>query len=128
MWKVDLLDRFLLCLCVWREARGESARGKQMVAQVVLNRVADARWPNTIRDVIVQPKQFSAFNATDPNAILFPHHDQGWQDCVEAVDTVLLSQSPITTANHYHVEGLLPHWKDDAKLVDQHGHHVFYAL
>lgn len=128
MWKVDLLDRFLLCLCVWREARGEPEVGKQCVAQVILNRVSDPRWPNTIRDVILQPKQFSAFNANDPNAVMFPKHDNSWQGCVDSVDVVLLSPLRITSANHYCVKTLNPPWRDDSKLTQTEGAHAFFTL
>ena len=41
------------------EARGESYEGQVAVAAVVINRVKDPRFPNTIRDVIYQKNAFS---------------------------------------------------------------------
>lgn len=126
---LQALDRFLLALCVWREARGETARGKRLVAQVIKNRVADKRWPNTYDGVITQPWQFSSFNKTDANAYVFPTStDASWPDCLAAADEVLANTTPITTANHYHVVGLDPAWRDASKVVDTEGHHVFYYL
>jgi hypothetical protein len=37
------------------------------IGQVVMNRKNNKRWPNTIQEVILQPKQFSCFNENDPN-------------------------------------------------------------
>jgi spore germination cell wall hydrolase CwlJ-like protein len=127
-----LLDRFLLALCVWREARGETLTGKQLVAATVMNRVQDTlhRWPGTISGVILQPMQFSSFNAADPNAVKFPSSLSGmadWNDCVQAADEAIAGPL-ITTANHYHVEGLLPAWRDPTKIVAVEGAHVFYKL
>jgi N-acetylmuramoyl-L-alanine amidase len=41
------------------EAGTEGIEGKAMVMQVVLNRVADERFPNTIKEVVFQKYQFS---------------------------------------------------------------------
>lgn len=125
----QLLDRFMLALCVWREARGESQRGKELVAQVIINRSTDGRWPHTFVEVITQPLQFSSFNSNDPNAHTWPHNsDVSWFDSVSAVDVVLSASAPITSANHYHVIGLNPSWADPSKVTETEGHHVFYQL
>jgi len=125
----DLQRRFLLALCLWREARGESQRGKELVAQVIVNRAIDGRWPKSIVGVILQPMQFSSFNKNDPNATLFPAEgDVAWDACVEAAESVLANPAPITTANHYCVVGLTPSWAQPEKVVAQEGRHVFYCL
>ncbi len=41
------------------EAESDGIEGKAMVMAVVLNRVKDERFPNTVHDVIFQEKQFS---------------------------------------------------------------------
>ncbi len=128
-----LLDRFLLALCIWREARGESVRGKELVAWTIVNRSVDARhrWPATIAGVVLQPLQFSSFNATDPNAVKFPMSAMaslaGWEECVNVADTALASSPPMVV-NHYHVIGLSPAWADATKIVTTEGAHVFYDL
>lgn len=48
----------LLARMVWVEARGESEEGQQAVAEVVLNRLASGRFPNTLKDVIYADNQF----------------------------------------------------------------------
>lgn len=124
-----LLRRFVLALCVWREARGESPRGKRLVAQTIENRVQDKRWPETYVGVITQPFQFSSFNANDPNATKFPSEtDEGWPACVAAADAVLESAEPFTLANHYCTSTVHPAWRDDSKIVAIEQHHVFFDL
>lgn len=49
----------LLARLIHAEAQGEPYSGKLGVANVVLNRVKDNRFPNTIKDVIYQKNQFS---------------------------------------------------------------------
>lgn len=124
---MTLLDRFLLALCIWREARGETTLGKRYVADTILNRVHDKRWPGTVRDVVLQPWQFSSFNKSDPNAVQFPHEDATWTDCVRAADAAIAGPA-VLCANHYHVHGLDPEWRDETKIVAVEGHHVFYKL
>lgn len=49
----------LLSKLVTSEARGESYEGQIAVAAVVINRVKDSRFPNSIEDVIYQKNAFS---------------------------------------------------------------------
>ena len=44
---------------IYHESRGESNLGQRAVANVVRNRVASEHYPNTICEVVWQPKQFS---------------------------------------------------------------------
>lgn len=56
----QVTDADWLGLCIATETN--LAHEMPPVARVIRNRVAHRRWPNTIRDVILQPKQFSHFN------------------------------------------------------------------
>ena len=53
----DLHD---LALVIYREAGGDACSDacRQMVGEVVLNRVADDRFPDTIEEVLLQPRQY----------------------------------------------------------------------
>lgn len=44
----------ILCRIVQAEAGGEDAAGKQMVAEVILNRVSSSKFPDTIAGVVFQ--------------------------------------------------------------------------
>lgn len=54
------VDVNLLARCVSAEARGEPYVGQVAVAAVILNRLKDPAFPNTIADIIYQPLAFSS--------------------------------------------------------------------
>ena len=64
--EIDFLAR-----TIWGEARGEPLRGQEAVAHVVLNRVRDRGFPNTVEDVVTQGNgsQFNAWSPRDPNFV-----------------------------------------------------------
>lgn len=51
----------LLAICVEAEAGNQGLDGKRMVVDVILNRVDDPDWPDTIEEVISQPVHFSSY-------------------------------------------------------------------
>jgi N-acetylmuramoyl-L-alanine amidase len=53
-------DVNLMANAVYGEARGEPYIGQVAVSAVIINRVADARFPNNVSDVIFQPGAFTA--------------------------------------------------------------------
>lgn len=53
-------DLYLIAKCVYAEARGEPYVGQVAVAAVILNRVQDPSFPNTIYGVVYQPWAFTA--------------------------------------------------------------------
>ena len=53
-------DLYLLAKCIHAEARGEPYIGKVAVGAVILNRVANPDFPDTIYGVIYQPWAFTA--------------------------------------------------------------------
>ena len=56
----NVSDVQLLARAVNGEARGEPYEGQVAVGAVILNRVRDSRFPNTIAGVIYQPGAFTA--------------------------------------------------------------------
>ena len=52
-------DMYLLAKCVHAEARGEPYTGQVAVAAVILNRVRNSSFPNSISGVIYQPYAFT---------------------------------------------------------------------
>ena len=49
----------LMAQLVWHEAGNQDMVGKMLVADTVLNRVEDERFPNTVEEVIFQKGQFT---------------------------------------------------------------------
>ena len=56
----------LMCMAIniYHEARNESVIGQIAVGQVVMNRVADERFPNTVCEVITQGKHYMTKDGT----------------------------------------------------------------
>lgn len=123
--------RYILGLAIYREARGETFRGKLLVGNTIKNRVEDRRWPESYTDVILQPWQFSSFNKNDPNNRKFPGGSSiSWQQCWEVAGEVLDDdEDPSLGANHYYATWIdPPSWADENKIVVTEGTHVFYKL
>lgn len=61
-------DLELLALVIYQEAGGDmcSDETRQMVGEVVLNRVEDKRYPNTIEGVVTQQGQYGRLHWTGP--------------------------------------------------------------
>ena len=79
-------DLYLLAKLIHSEARGEPYEGQVAVGAVVLNRVDDAGFPNTLQGVIYQPWAFTAlhdgqFNL-EPNSTAY----QAAQDALNGWD------------------------------------------
>lgn len=51
----------LLAVCVEAEAGNQSLTGRRMVVDVILNRLDDPGFPDTIEGVITQPGQFQSY-------------------------------------------------------------------
>lgn len=63
----DPADAEIMARCMWGECRGmPSTAEKAAVAWCILNRVDDERWPNTIKEVITQPSQFTGYLRSNP--------------------------------------------------------------
>lgn len=79
-------DLMRLAAIMYCEARGEPYEGILAVGTVVMNRVADPRFPNTIEEVIMSPKQFSPV-ASGLYAIAYAKGAN--ETCIEAASEVL---------------------------------------
>lgn len=58
---LDTDEVYCMVEAIYYEARGESLEGKVAVGNVILNRVYDGAYPDTICDVVRQKHQFSYF-------------------------------------------------------------------
>ena len=55
-------ELFYLTQAIYHEARGEDTLGQAAVAHVILNRVKSPLYPDSVREVVWQPEQFSFTN------------------------------------------------------------------
>jgi hypothetical protein len=126
---IDVLARTL-----WGEARGEPARGKHGVANVILNRVAKRkpkRFGATVEEVCRKPLQFSCWNANDPNLPKLKSvtdSDARFRECLEiariAVNGALVDNT--VGSDHYHTIQISPAWAAGlAPAVTIENHHFY---
>jgi N-acetylmuramoyl-L-alanine amidase len=121
----EFYDLFLMALCVWREARGESMEGKRAVAWVVRNRADHPAWWGgpSIASVVLHPSQFSSFNHNDPNSSKLPYPpDPGWVSSLLAAQEAMYKTAPDITngAVDYYDKSMdenPPLWARDGSLV-----------
>ncbi len=112
-------DLYLLAKLVHSEARGESYTGQVAVAAVVLNRVDDSRFPNTIAGVIYQPWAFTAIN--DGQFNLEPN-----QTAYQAARDAMNGWDPTYGAVYYYnPKTATSAWIRSTKTVTVIGQHVF---
>ena len=60
--KQNSSDKYLLAKCIHAEARGEPYTGQVAVGAVILNRIKNPNFPNTIAGVIYQKNAFTCVN------------------------------------------------------------------
>jgi N-acetylmuramoyl-L-alanine amidase len=105
---------------VHAETRGEPYQGQVAVAAVLLNRIENSAFPDSIYDAVYQPMQFEP---VDNGAINFTPNNKAY----EAVFDALKGQDP--------TEGALFFWNPDKvsktswvwtrKITSRIGRHVF---
>lgn len=120
---------------VWYEARGESKRGKILVANVVQNRTTYGKpFATTICDVVYQRSQFSwTLNKRKRNSsfkqVAKKHwkteHEQVMDTVSVAMNIVIFGQEPITTATHFCSKGEKCNFKN-VRFVGREGAHTFF--
>lgn len=127
------LDAEARCLAqaVYFEARSEDLEGQLAVAQVVLNRVSDRRYPASICNVVFQndhlPFRCQFSFACDGRSDR-PHNMQAWA-IARTIAHIALAQkwNDVTQAStHYHAVDVRPYWMNRLDRRVQVGRHIFY--
>ncbi len=127
-------EMWCLATAVYFEARGESYRGQVAVAQVVLNRVKDHRYPSTICGVVFQNQsrrnacQFSFACDGIPEAVTERKPWEQAEDIAKKVVDGELYLTEVGDATHYHATYVRPAWAPRMQKVTQIGLHVFYKF
>jgi len=120
-----------LAQAVYFEARSEPIQGQHAVAEVVLNRVDDARFPDTVCGVVFQNEQrrhrcqfsFACDGRSDK-----PREQRPWEEARQIAAVVLLGIGGEVTneATHYHATYVQPYWANRLDRTVQVGQHIFY--
>lgn len=125
--------RALRCLtqAVYHEAALESREGQEGVAQVVLNRVRDPNFPNTICGVVFQGAERATgcqFSFTCDGALARGVVPWAWRNAEDVAIRALSGYvaAKVGTATHYHADYVLPWWSPTVQKIGQVGRHIFY--
>jgi spore germination cell wall hydrolase CwlJ-like protein len=129
---VDVLAR-----TIYGEARGESVRGQEAVAAVIVNRAALAArrggwwWGDDIASVCRKPYQFSCWNKGDPNRARIEAVGEGdpvFQTCLRIARRAVAGtlDDPTRGATHYHTKAVYPPWARGRAPCAEIGQHLFY--
>jgi spore germination cell wall hydrolase CwlJ-like protein len=121
-----------LAEAIYFEARGESEEGQVAVAQVVLNRVKNPAYPNSICGVVYQNKhkrnrcQFSFACDGIRDRIASPG---AWKTAQRLSKEVLDGKQylkMVDASTHYHANYVNPRWARSMVKRGQVGLHIFY--
>lgn len=129
---------YCMALNIYYEARGSNLADRAAVANVVLNRVRDDRYPNTVCDVVYQGRTDDAGNMIR-NQCQFSWYCDGKSDNPQNVDLWIDAQmlayqiihenkfrGLAEGATHYHATYVNPRWASTLQLVGRIGAHIFY--
>ena len=141
-----LLETAFICLALntYHEAKNQSLVGQIATAQVVMNRVADDRYPSTICEVVKQGPtrpswedpakeypikhrcQFSWYCDGKPDV---PKNEKAWRKAQDVAFLVLYNKINLDVtegATHYHATYVKPAWAKTKTRTTRIEKHIFY--
>lgn len=133
--KAEDMSRQMQCLAeaVYYEARSESTSGQLAVAEVIMNRVKDHRYPNTACDVVYQGATRTTgcqFTFTCDGALARKPRGSRWEAAQSIAAHVFLNLEEQRTAGatHYHATYVNPVWNAGLIKTSKIGTHIFYRF
>ena len=126
-----------LALNVYHEARSQSLVEQIAVAQVVINRVNDERYPDTVCGVVKQGEKNPDGSMKEDRCQLSwycdgikdtPYNKDAWELALSVAKSVHAGHTVEITggATHYHATSVNPFWAKTLKKVTRIGKHIFY--
>ena len=132
---VSHIEQELNCMAmnIYREAAGEPFEGKVAVAQVTMNRVNHAKFPDTVCNVVYEKNvfmkrvvcQFSWHCSGKTRAR--PVNSRAYDESFEVAKKVMLEKfelESVKDAVYFHADTISPKWK--YTQVAKIGAHIFY--
>ena len=128
-----------LALNVYHEAKNQSLSGQIAVAEVVMNRVADSRYPNNVCDVVKQGLTYK-WKPSVPirNQCQFSWYCDGksdvakekeaWEESLSVAKGVYYGylDAYLEGATHYHAYYVNPSWAETKTYITRIDDHIFY--
>ena len=137
-----ILETALMCMAfnIYHEARNESMLGQIAVGQVVMNRVWDKRFPNTVCEVVKQAVTHKGTNKPVLFRCSFSWYCDGqvddvnkdskaWRYSLEYASIVLSGRIVLDItegATHYHATYVRPSWARTKTRTTRIDRHIFY--
>ena len=137
-----LIETALMCLALntYHEAKNQSMIGQVATAQVVMNRVADSRYPNTVCGVVKQGPKYKGSDIPVRHKCQFSWHCDGksdepkrdskeWfkaQDYARIVLSGRIALDVTEGATHYHATYVRPAWAKTKTRTTRIERHIFY--
>jgi len=126
-------EEHCMALNIYYEARGSNLADKAAVADVVLNRVEDTRYPNTICEVVHdgyrKGRRDCQFSWYCDGKSDIPQDEDRWVEAQTIAWGIIKwdKYRGITEgATHYHATYVSPRWAKDLQMVGRIGAHIFY--
>lgn len=135
-------DEKCLTVAIYQEARGESQRGMQAVAQVILNRKNSGKYPPSVCNVVTQKNQFSWYNKNQRDIkklkAIYSGDLRGFQpkDKQRYIQSKIIASSTLSGLSRgipeikdslfFVTKGLRPPWSAKMQRKARIGNHDFY--
>ena len=141
-----ILETAFICLALntYHEAKNQSTVGQIATAQVVMNRVEDRRFPNTVCEVVKQGPTRPSWE--DPNKEYpikhrcqfswycdgksdVPKNEKAWRKAQDVAFLVYYNKIQLDVtegATHYHATYVRPAWAKTKKRTTRIEKHIFY--
>ena len=137
-----IIETALMCLALntYHEAKNQSMIGQIATAQVVMNRVMDKRYPNTVCEVVKQGPKYKGSDVPVRHKCQFswfcdgksdePKRDsKEWfkaQDYARIVLSGRIVLDVTEGATHYHATYVKPSWAKTKTRTTRIESHIFY--
>ncbi|MEQ7154009.1 cell wall hydrolase [Brevundimonas aurifodinae] len=125
--------RALRCLTqgIYYEAALESTKGQEAVAQVILNRVRDPNYANSVCGVVFEGAERVTgcqFSFTCDGSLSQQPVAWAWNRARVVAERALAGHvaADVGTATHYHADYVHPWWSPTLAKITQIGAHIFY--
>ena len=137
-----ILETALMCMAfnIYHEANNQSMLGQLAVGQVVMNRVEDSRFPNTVCEVVKEAVTYKNTDKPVLHKCQFswycdgkkdePNYDsKSWSNALKYAVVVLggdITLDFTDGATHYHATYVRPAWAKTKTRTTRIDRHIFY--
>lgn len=131
--KMRVAEHSCLARAIYFEARSEPELGQLAVAQVILNRVKNPLYPDTVCDVVYQDADLAnscQFSFACDGVSDVPRPGKAWEQAKKVGKLALAGNSEVqvvSTATNYHADYVRPKWSGTMTRLIQIGRHIFYS-